>query len=112
MSGDSAYPGKGDDCSLKLAQVLKALHLQTDPRDWPLKMKSVLTKKGRLDRTTKGSVCRLAGNIGAAAGPETGARRWVRSTESGISYVSAVPFLTLRAIQETLTTSHTPTFVS
>lgn len=60
-----------------------------------MKMKSVLTRKRRVDRTAKGSVCRLAGNTGAAAGPESGAEWWVRSAEAGIPYVAPVPFLTL-----------------
>lgn len=60
-----------------------------------MKMKSVSTKKRPVDRTAKGSVCRLAGNAGAAAGPETGAEWWVTSAEAGIPYVAPVPFLTL-----------------
>ena len=60
-----------------------------------MKMKSVLTKKRWVDRTTKGSVCRLAGNTGVAAAPEAGAGRWVSAAEAGILYVAAVPFLTL-----------------
>ena len=95
MSGESAHPGKGGDCSLKLAQVLRAPHLQTNPRGWPLKMKSVLAKKRRVDRTTEGSICRWAGNAGMAAGPEIPAGWWVRAAEPGVPFTATVPLLTL-----------------